>query len=77
MNESQVRQLISDVLAGIAPDSAVWRLGDEAYRRAVAARMQQDVAIRSNPRRPENSQELLTYLTGVQQTVEGLCRVTS
>ncbi|MSR08175.1 MAG: iron-containing alcohol dehydrogenase [Gammaproteobacteria bacterium] len=73
----RVKPVVADALAGIAPDSAVWRLGDEAYRRAVAARMQQDVAIRSNPRRPENSQELLTYLTGVQQTVEGLCRVTS
>ena len=69
--------VIADALGELTIESPVWRLADPGYRRTIAERMLDDTAIRSNPRRPANDEEVLQYLADVHRTVEGLCRRTS
>jgi len=63
-----LRPVVDTALTALGPDAPVRELADAGYRTAVAERMQRDVAIRTNPRRPADTAELTGWLERVHAT---------
>ncbi len=65
-----VQPVIADALEGVETESSLQALADANVRDGVANYMMSDVAIRSNPRRPERG-DLDQFLSVVRETVAG------
>lgn len=74
---ARLEPMVRAAVAGLPRTSAVWQLASQDYRRGIAARMQADDALRTNPRRPDDPAELDNFLAGVLHTLERLCPATS
>ncbi len=65
-----IQPIINDALPSVQAQASLKGLGDAAVRGEVAQYMLSDVAIRSNPRRPELA-DLEQFLSSVVETVAG------
>jgi len=69
--QAAIEPVVQAALTGLGPDSPARRLADAGYREQIADRMLADVAIRTNPRRPADRDELEAWLGSVRNRLGG------